>query len=210
MFETPNCRVKPTEASARIDAVTRPNPIDWTKRLPVMPTLPLIFQHLDHVIGRVRPTLLRGCNLRGSVRRHLRRAVGGDNLERAGRVLPPVEADPAGGADVLDCLAVGERGFLLCEVMHDDRGRRWRGQLHDPGPEDTWVRALGGLHGERHKVDAVPRRHAVGIAVPLAGGLADLRLDGRDLREPQLEMHSRGGRVWLRADVQALQARHPY
>src|SRR5260221_1278913 len=189
MFETPNCRVKPTEASARIDAVTRPNPIDWTKRLPVMPTLPLIFHTLTMSSEGCGP-LLRGCNLRGGVCRHLRRAVGGDNLKRAGRVLPPVEADHAGGADVLDCLAVGERGFPLCEVMHDDRGRRWRGQLHDPGPEDTWVRALGGLHGERHKVDAVPRRHAVGIAVPLAGGLADLRLDGRDLREPQLDRKS--------------------
>src|SRR5258706_1580342 len=118
MFETPNCRVKPTEASARIDAVTRPNPIDWTKRLPVMPKLPLIFHHADHVIGTVRPTLLRGCNLRGGVRRHLRRAVGGDNLKRAGRVLPPVEADHAGGADGLDCLAVDETGFPLREVMH--------------------------------------------------------------------------------------------
>src|SRR6266436_1749088 len=96
-----------------------------TNGLAVMPTLPLISHHADHVIGRVRPTLLRGRNLRGGVCCHLRRAVGGDNLKRAGRVLPPVEADHAGGADVLDCLAVGERGFPLCEVMHDDRGRRW-------------------------------------------------------------------------------------
>jgi hypothetical protein len=32
--------VKPTEASARIEAVTRPNPIDWTKRLLVIPAAP--------------------------------------------------------------------------------------------------------------------------------------------------------------------------
>jgi hypothetical protein len=32
--------VKPTDASARIDAVTKPNPIDWTKRLVVIPAAP--------------------------------------------------------------------------------------------------------------------------------------------------------------------------
>src|SRR5260370_35575945 len=136
MFETPNCRVKPTEASARIDAVTRPNPIDWTKRLPVMPSLrPQLSPRLTMSSPTARPGLLRGRNLRGVLSRHLGRAVGGDDLKRSGRVLPLIEADRSCGADVPDCLAVGERGFPLRDVVHDDSAWRGRCHLHDPWPQ---------------------------------------------------------------------------
>src|SRR5437879_3960156 len=108
MFVTPNCSVKPTAASARIDAVTRPKPTDGTKteattvRLRGLGRRSFRSRSSRYAGGPSMP--LGRFDLLRRIDRDRRHAVRFHDLERARRVPVPVEGDLAHCADVLDLL----------------------------------------------------------------------------------------------------------
>src|ERR1700691_6308800 len=137
MLVTPNWRVNPTPATARIEAVTRPNPIAGTRVLTTAATL------LDECWPpqRSSPSPARSrspCRLPSPAdRRDLGRRHRADQreialrvlrrLERAGGVVPVVEHDGAARADVLDLIAGLQRGLPGGEGAHDLLAGAWLG-----------------------------------------------------------------------------------
>src|SRR5215470_16482210 len=150
MLVTPNCNVKPTPATARIDAVTRPNPIAGINVLTIGAPL----------AGTCRSMAERR-DLRSRYRadQHDLAVHVPGRLERAGGVVPLVEHDRPAGADVLNLLA-GLKGCLAGSEGVDDRfARSWLRDLGNEFIEDGWAGAFGGDHRQRHYVDAVVVRH---------------------------------------------------
>src|SRR5437660_945737 len=118
-FVTPNCSVNPTAAMARIEAVTRPNPIDARRTLTGGGNRGHDPGWGDQERGGSfdeRGDLFRGhLPLEGDV------AVPGvlGELESPRGVVPSVEGDVSTRADVLDLLAGSQRSdTLLIRVDH--------------------------------------------------------------------------------------------
>src|SRR6266851_9765110 len=140
MLVTPNWRVNPTPATARIDAVMTPNPIAGSSVLTAASAAPRDC--------RGRPDRSRSpADRRDLCRRHradqhrvalhvLR------GLERPGGVVPAVEHDGPAGADVLDLLAGPQRGLSGGEGAHDRLAGARLGDLHDVAVEDRRFCAL--------------------------------------------------------------------
>src|ERR1700680_1855124 len=140
MLVTPNWRVNPTPATARMDAVTRPNPIAGSSVLTAASAA-------SHEY-RGRPHRLRSpADRRDLCRRHRadQHRVAVDvlrGLERAGGVVPVVEHDGPARADVLDLLAGLQRGLSCGEGVHDCLAGTGLGDLHDIAVENRRTGAL--------------------------------------------------------------------
>src|SRR5215467_16293754 len=162
MLVTPNWRVKPTPATARMDAVTMPNPIAGTS------VLTSASSALRAGVGPV-PSQLRWRSRSPAERCDLRRRHRADDhrvalqvlrgLERPGRVVPLVEHDGAARADVLDLFAGLQRGLPGGERGDDRLAGTGLGDLEDVGVEDLGAGALGRDRRQRHHVDPVVIGH---------------------------------------------------
>src|ERR1700722_1533135 len=166
MLGPPNWRVNPTPATARMDAVTMPNPIAGTS----------VFTAASAAPGSWRGALLRQrrrWSRSPAERRDLRGRYRADHhrvalhvlrgFEGPGRVVPVIEDDGAARADVLDLLAGLQRGLPGGERGDDRLARTGLGDLQDGSVENLRAGALGRENRQRHHVDPVVVRHRVRV-----------------------------------------------
>src|SRR5215472_8956538 len=158
MLVTPNWSVNPTPATARMDAVTMPNPIAGTRVLNIASPAPRAGRGpVPSQRRRWSPSPAeRGdlrCRHRADDHRVALQVLRG--LERPGRVVPLVEHDGAARADVLDLLAGRQRRLPGGERGDDRLAGTGLGDLEDVGVEDLGAGALGRDRRQRHHVDPV-------------------------------------------------------
>src|SRR5438552_2203453 len=146
MLVTPNWRVNPTPATARMDAVTMPNPIAGTSVFTAASAAP---RACRGAVSRQRRRWSRSpaerCDLcrrhRADQHRVALRVFRG--LEGPGRVVPVVEDDGPARAHVLDLLAGLQRGLPGGERGDHRLAGTGLGDLHDGGVENLRAGALG-------------------------------------------------------------------
>src|SRR5450755_2195649 len=169
---TPNCSVKPTEAMARTEAVTSPNPTEARK---------------SDTSGSPPATQPRRSSGQGPELRRRQvsddvdlagRAVGVD-LEDPGRVVVAIEVRRAARTLVPDGLAALERRRALGERVAHLRARHSVTDLEDVRAVRAGAGALRHEHGQRGQVDPVVEVNAARRAQvrgEVAGGTGDLAL----------------------------------
>src|SRR6266851_9399751 len=128
MLVTPNWRVNPTPATARMDAVTRPNPIAGNRVLTAASAASHECRGRPHRLWS--PADRRDLCRRHRADQHEVACHGLRGLERPGGVVPPVEHDRPARADVLDLLAGLQRGLSGGEGVHHCLAGTWLGDLH--------------------------------------------------------------------------------
>src|SRR5580700_9803529 len=172
---TPNWRVKPTEAIASTDAVTRPNPMEARNRLTVRPLpggemvrrralagAPVPARDVWWYGSRLDGPQLGGRDVADDV--HLAGWAVGVDLEDAGRIVEAVEVGRATWSLVPDRLARLQRGGALdVRVAHRGAGHAIP-DLDDVRPVHTRARALRHQHRQRRQVDAVVKVDTAGSA----------------------------------------------
>src|SRR3984957_15402451 len=139
MLVTPNWRVNPTPATAKMDAVTMPNPKGGTSVFTAAPAAP---RACRGVVSRQRRRRSRSpAELRDLCRRHradqYRVALHVfRGLEGSSRVVPVVEDNGPARAHVLDLLPGLQRGLPRGERGDDRLAATGLGDLHDGGVEN--------------------------------------------------------------------------
>ena len=164
-FVTLNCSVKPTALMASSAAVTRPKPTAETKTSMSPSAAPRPYRRGRADCAHPDAALISAADSDGPDRPvALRVAL---DREALSGVVPLVEHRRPDGADVLDVLALGERGLARGVGVDDDRAGGRRGHLRDVGVVDARLGRVGRVHCQRHDHDRVVVGDRVQVGVPL-------------------------------------------